>query len=310
MRRNYVEDARRISAAIDLYEAQVGPLPGISEPEHREALIEQIIDSEQRVRYFGLLQSRPLSAASGDPHDDAFDPVKASIIHRDRGDLDEAIWLAYLFVHFGRHRRAGWRYVRDVYGALGAEPWTWERTSNDITSFRFWLDDHQEELRRSPGPHGFGNHRKYESLKAWTPTGTGEAFESYINWVHDAGDDHEARLSTFDAATPESRFEAMYKSLGDVKRLGRIGRFDYLMTLKKLGLADIAPPHSYLVGATGPLAGARLLLEEEGTHSLSARQAQEALREFSNLTGLPPDVMEDAVCNWQKSPSKYLRFSG
>lgn len=310
MRKNYLADARRIADAIEHYEATVARLPGIADPKRREALIEQIIDSEQRVRYFDMLQSRALSAASGDPHDEAFDPLKASIIHRDNGNLDEAIWLAFLFVHFGRHRKAGWRYVRDVYGALGGEPWTWERTSNDITSFRFWLDDHQDDLRRAPGPHGFGNHRKYESLKAWTPTGTGEAFDSYILWVHDGGGDHAERISTFSAATPEARFAEFYRSLAQVKRLGRIGRFDYLMTLKKLGLADIAPPHSYLVGATGPLTGARLLLAGEDSVQLSAREAQGKLSEFSRVTDLSPDIMEDAVCNWQKSPTKYVRFSG
>ncbi|WP_156138886.1 alpha-glutamyl/putrescinyl thymine pyrophosphorylase clade 3 protein [Microbacterium mangrovi] len=310
MRSNYEDDARRISAAFERYEAQVGPLPGIAEPEYRASLIEQIIDSEQRVRYFDLLQSRPLGAASADPHDDAFDPIKASIVSRNRGDIDEAIWLAYLFVHFGRHRRAGWRYVRDVYGALGEEPWTWERTSNDITSFRYWLDDHQDDLRRDTGPHGFGNHRKYESLKAWTSTGTGEAFDSYINWVHAAGGDHATRLSTFAGASPEARFDEMYRSLDQVKRLGRIGRFDYLMTLKKLRLADIVPPHSYLVGASGPLTGARLLFTAGGGNELGAGVAQAKLSEFSRLTGLTPDVMEDAVCNWQKSPTAYVRFSG
>ena len=27
-------------------------------------------------------------------------------------------------------------------------------------------------------------------------------------------------------------------------------------------------------------------------------------------TGIRPDVFEDAICNWQKHPDRYVRFSG
>jgi hypothetical protein len=38
---------------------------------------------------------------------------------------------------------------------------------------------------RAPGvPGGFGNHRKYESLDADSPRGTGAVVESYVGWVN------------------------------------------------------------------------------------------------------------------------------
>lgn len=310
MRRNYLADATRVDAAISLYEQGEGPLIGLAEPDAREAFIEQVVDSERRVQYFDLLQSRSVDPNSLNPGDAAFHPLKAAILHREAGDFDEACWLIYLYVHFGRHRKAGWRYVRDVYGALGGDLWTWERTSNDITAFRYWLDDNQDQLRRAPGPHGFGNHRKYESLKAWTRSGTGEAFESYISWVQRSGGDHPERFDSFVARTPQERFDEMFRSLGAVARLGRIGRFDLLTTLHRLHLVDARPPHSYLVGATGPLTGARLLLDGADGASMPAREAQARLARFSELTSIAPDVAEDAVCNWQKSPTSYQRFVG
>ncbi len=81
------------------------------------------------------------------------------------------------------------------------------------------------------------------------------------------------------------------------------------MTLKKLNLVETNRRNSYLINATGPLAGARLLLAGDA-EGLTARDAQTRLAHLSSTTGLTPDVLEDAVCNWQKSPARYVRFSG
>lgn len=310
MRANYIADAERIEARLREFESHNGPLPGIVDPVMRGALIDQIIDSEQRVHFFSVIQGRALDPSSTDPATSSFDPLRASIVHKRAGNYDEALWLVFLYVHFGKHRRAGWRYVQDVYGRLGQGGlWDWASTSNDVTAFRYWLDANQEGLRARPGPQGFGNHRKYESLKAWTDNGTGAAFESYIDWVHSGGGEHVQRFAPFASMTPEERFDALYQSLRAVARFGRIARFDYLTTVHRLGLLEVVPPHSYLVGATGPLAGAEMLLVPDGSVA-SARELQSALQALSTATGLSPDVMEDAVCNWQKSPDRYVRFSG
>lgn len=310
IRNNYRHDSERIHAALRTFEATHGALPGIVDPSFRQGLVDQIIDSEQRVTYFARLRSRTLDPSSTDPATSSFDPLRAAIIHANSGAYDEAVWLVFLFVHFGRHRVAGWRYVRDVYGRLGdGGLWDWQAVSSDPVGFRYWLDAHQEDLLAAPGPRGFSNHRKYESLNAWETTGTGEAFESYVRWILSGGGDHAAFFDQFDALAPAERFDALYRSMSAVARFGRIARFDYLTTLLKLGLVDLDVPHSYLVGATGPLRGAQLLLRGtigEG----SARELQIELQKISQSTGIRGDVMEDAVCNWQKSPDTYQRFSG
>ncbi|MEN2742668.1 hypothetical protein ABCS02_33250 [Microbacterium sp. X-17] len=310
MRGNYAADAARIGSALAAYESAHGPLVGISDPDARAALIEQIIDSEQRVLYFQRLESRALDPESADPESLAFDPLRAALKHRDAGDFDEAVWLVFLFVHFGKHPRAGWRYARDVYGALGqGEPWTWERTASDPTSFRFWLDTNQAALISGPGPRGFSNHRKYESLHAWSDAGTGSVVQSYVDWVLSAGGDHAERFSVAVAQSPEEAFDELYRSMAGVRRFGRVARFDYLNALRNLNLVDLRPPHSYIVGATGPLRGARLLVNGDNT-SGAAGELQKQLSELSRETGLTPNVIEDAICNWQKSPAIYVRFSG
>lgn len=309
-RAGYQADRDRIGELIETACALI-PLPGVDSQENLKALVEQIIDSEQRVAHFARLQQRELDPLSADPRSDAFDPLKAAILHRDAGELDEAFWLIFLFVHFGKHRVAGWRYSRDVYGRLGSDPdawWKWENVYTDIETFRWWLDGAQSEILRPPRPHGFGNHRKRESMNAWSDKGTGAAVASYVEWIESLGGSHQSMVATLVRSTPNETFETMYDSMKAVTRFGRVGRFDYLMTLKKLGLIAATPPHSYIAGSTGPLAGARLLFDGPDETS-SPMEAQGKLRRLSDSTGLSPDILEDAICNWQKSPSAYRRFS-
>lgn len=308
----YDARAAELERMLKSYEQAHGDLPGIRDPTMRTVLIQQIIDSERRVDYFRHLLARQVDPDSWNPRSSGFDPIRAAIVHRDRGDLDEAMWMVFLFVHFGKHSRGGWRYSRDVYGRLGAaraEWWTWKNVSDDPLAFRYWLDANQAALRAGPAPHGFSNHRKYESLNAWDETGTGAAVESYVNWVESFGGDHKSMLTALQRLTPEDSFDALYRSVGSVQRFGRIAQFDYATTVMKLELAVLRPPHSYLIGSTGPLRGARLLFTGD-TASGSPKRLQSLLSELSIETGLGADVLEDAVCNWQKNPSTYVNFSG
>lgn len=311
VRNNYIDDWRRIDAALTKYAEVTAELPGLSSPELRDALIQQIIDSEQRVLYTDRLLLRDLDPCATDPRLPEFDPLKAAIIHNRAGRFDEAVWLVYMYVHFGKHRRAGWRYIRDTYGAFGSGPtewWTWNRTAEDPASFRYWLHDHQAEYSKEAGPRGFGNHRKYVSLDALGDRGTGAAVESYVEWVLEPGGDHSERFADLKQVSPERTFDTMYKSLSSVIQFGRIARFDYLTMLAKLKLVDVNPPHSYLIGATGPLSGARLLLRGDPTVG-NARELQAELANLGREISVSPDVLEDAICNWQKSPTSYVRFS-
>lgn len=310
MRKNYEADRERLLSALASYGREVQPLAILEDPAIRETLVEQIIDSEQRVGYTDRLLRRELDPTSTHPSSDGFDPLKAAVLHAANGELDEAVWMVFLFVHFGKHKKAGWRYARDVYGRLGSgELWTWAAVSNDTTAFRFWLHENRNTLTAAPGPRGFGNHRKYQSLDAWSETGTGAAVESYVDWVHSGGEGHKQRFEMVDGLDKEAAFDALYRSLDAVKSFGRVARFDYLSMLMKLRLLDICPPHSYLVGATGPLSGARLLLNADPAAG-RARDVQHSLKVLGDAIGVRPDVLEDAVCNWQKSPDSYVRFSG
>jgi hypothetical protein len=303
------ELARRLRAGLRSFDRTEQRLPGIRDRERRDVLIQQFLDSVHRVQFVAVLRTRRLSDLRADPNNEMFDPVRSAIVLQRRGNIEEAFWMVFLFVHFGRHARAHWRYAREIYGRQGAGPrWDWARTSADPNGFREWLRAYQENLSRDNTPHGFGNHRKYESLDAHSPHGTGAVVESYIRWIGPPRTHQqiveEALLQA--RGDPSTAFDLLYQSMKAVSRFGRTARFDYLAMVGKLGLALIEPGSPYVAGSTGPLKGAILLF---------GRRARPAnldawLVTLGERLEVGMQVIEDALCNWQKSPDRFQRFRG
>ena len=302
----------QLAVGFDAYEAAEGPLPGLSAA-RRASLIGQLADSSRVSMYVERLRTVSLSPQAADPSDGWFNPIKAAIIRHREGDVDEAFWLIFLLTHFGRHRRAGWRYVREVYGACGAgEPWSWERVSADVTGFRDWLDAHRQNVADPSRPRGFGNHRKYESLSGWTAAGTGSVVASYVAWVGDPPR-HSIRFGAALAAAdsdPHVAFDRLYQSMAAIRRFGRLARFDYLTMIGRIRLVGIQAGQAYLEGSTGPLRGARLLFESADGPALTAAALEARAAVLRGYLDVTFDVLEDALCNWQKSPAEFRRYRG
>jgi hypothetical protein len=105
-------------------------------------------------------------------------------------------------------------------------------------------------------------------------------------------------------------FDDLYQSMKAVKRFGRTARFDYLAMVGKVGLAPIEPGSAYLENSTGPITGARLLFGGRKTAELSPRELNQQLVELNTELNVGMQVLEDALCNWQKSPNQLKRFRG
>jgi len=291
-------------------------LPGIEAPENRETFLEQLVESIHRVKYVSVFRERPLSDLRADPSSDLFNPLKAAVLRQRQGQIDEAFWLVFLFVHFGKNARAGWRYAREVYGRLGHKtPWNWARTSADPAGFRRWLAAHQDILKRKGLARGFGNHRKYQSLDAYSPTGTGAAVESYVRWVRPPRT-HQMLVQEAQeqvGSDPRKTFDQLYRSMDDVVTFGRLARFDYLTMVGKLGLARIEPGSTYMQDATGPLSGARLLFGGNTAAALRHSDLDAWLVQLDadlKIGDFGMQVLEDALCNWEKSPGNFKPFRG
>lgn len=300
--------AREVDAALLAHARDRRALPGIADSAPRGALVRQVIDSLHRVQFPRVVAARQTSPARADPKDVAlFDPVRGAVHHHQLGNHDEACWLVFLFVQFGRHPKGGYRYARDVYGRLGqGGRWDWATVSADPKAFTRWLAAHHVTIKTG-GAGGFGSHRKRETLH---PHGTGRTVETYVAWI-DPALGHRGRFDdAFAAAAGDGggAFAKLYESMARVHRFGRTARFDYLAMLGKLGLSDIWPARTFLRDSTGPLAGARLLYGV-GSESRAATLEQWLIELDADLR-IGAQALEDAICNWQKQPDRYRPFRG
>lgn len=304
--------ARHISDRLSQFEHDVDLLPGIAVSQARSVFIDQLIESVRRIQYVRRIAERAPEYGCADPKKDAFNPLKAALAHLVEGDADEASWLVFLTTHFGRHPRAGWRYSRAVYRGVNAgHAWTWPEVSARPRDFRQWLHENQGALGAGPGPCGFGNHRKRESLNAWADRGTGAAVETYVRWVM-SQHSHPVLFQTAlieGDGNPRLAFGQLYESMQEVATFGRTARFDYLAMIGKTGIANIEPDALYLGSATGPKEGARRLMPDISDSPQAMERNLKVLESYLELD-FGMQALEDAVCNWNKSPMRFIAFRG
>ena len=295
---------QQICTALDAFAAAT-PLPGIAAVTHRDTFAWQIVASLRRLEYTAMRLQRDVSPNRADATSDMFDPEAAAIFHSRSGNVDEAVWLTFLATHFGKNLNTGWKLLRGVYSGLGVGNWTWSKVSTNPDAFADWLAANHESLEGA-----FGNHRKYESLKPGS-NGTAAVVRSYIQWVGPSRL-HQARFADLvleGGNDPHAIFAHFYDSLR-VHRFGRLAKFDFLTMLGRLSLAPIEPGSPYIREATGPKRGARLLFLGNSEDNSADSSLDSQVIQLGKALGVGMQVMEDAICNWQKSPSKFVHFRG
>lgn len=280
-------------------------LKGLTDEAVTSVLAWQFVASLRREDYYRLIQRKPISAQRADPNNPDFCAERAVAYHKQQGNLDEACWLLFLMTHFAKRPDTGWLRLQSVYGKLGDGVWDWSSVKDDPAHFYRWLEENWQNV-----PGSFGNHRKYESLRPDANRPMRRVVEQYLHWIGPVG--HNAFFS--DAIrkagnNPETIFEYLYNSM-DVISFGRLAKFDYFSLLGRYDLVSINAGSAYLNGATGPVRGARLLLDGDPTSKSKVPDLQAKLDTLDLVLGTGMSVMEDALCNWQKSPSLFVHYMG
>lgn len=220
---------------------------------------------------------------------------------QDIGAMDEALWRAFLAAHFGRPSAGNPDEVESAgrfLCAFGQRPtWTWTSVSSEHSAFVDQLYASEAKLKTLR----FGNHRKYRSPR---PHALAEVVNSFVQWVRYHGGSPSAAFTPQQEGTPEQGFRELYHRF-DVDEFGRLGRFDLLNLLGMMGLLNIQPDSCYLVGSTGPLAGAKKLCGK-GAEGLSDREISKIIDNLACRLGISYSVIEDTLCLWQKKPRKRM----
>lgn len=285
-------------------------LPGLVSDAAKDVLVQQLVDSVRRVSYVTILRAKDQSAFYSIPYQRGFDPVRGAIHHLQNGNLEESCWLIFLLTHFGRNLDTGWSLIEDVYGGLNGNVWSWNNITGNFEVFGDWIDKEHTGLRGK-----FGNHRKYESLKPDTNRSPRRVIGSYISWVLEGGG-HQQLFTNAMARNKQCgkrAFEELYNSMSSVLSFGRTAKFDYLTMIGKVGVVAIEPGHAYLSSSTGPVDGARILFAGSKNSKISPAELEVKIAQLEEILGLGymgMQILEDALCNWQKSTSSYKYFKG
>lgn len=314
LRNNETDTAQKLHKKLIDYNTQEEKISIIESEEVRNTLVLQLIDSVRRVDYIEMLKCRPISKDRLDPLKTAFDPIRAAIYYFKNDNIDEASWLVFLFTHFGKNPDSGFKLCADIYGSYGErEIWSWNKINSGIEAFDQWYQACYPKMISDGETRKFGNHRKYESLKPNSNRSLTKVFSSYVTWV---GSSHDAKFCEAQHLAAEKKldlFEYLYRSVLSVKSFGRTGAFDYLTMLAKIGIIDAAPKKLYLDGSTGPIQGARILYGENYTMDWTKQIFEEKLFELGDALELGKfkmQILEDALCNWQKNTTSYKYFRG
>lgn len=304
-----IKDRQKFNEISDLLDTFTGPrFVGLNNPERRNALVAQLIDSIRRIEYLRITSIRARSPSLHTPYSGSFQPFGGAAVLYNVGRTDDAYWLVYLATHFGKHKHDGWNLTEDFYGRFGQGGiWDWASASQDPLAISRWLEGIYPHVTSAGRSRRFGNHRKFETLKPG-PKGTGRAVATYIEWVAEYGS-HQALIREAQrraGQNPKEVFAYLYKDLGKVAKLGRLGKFDLLCNLSNLLIAPILADRPYITGSTGPADGAKLLFGD----GLRFRDLDSACAELAEHLDVSPQVIEDALCNWQKSPEEYAYFRG
>jgi hypothetical protein len=307
-----------IQLVIDLrkklqdFDRRIIPLPGLNSQAMVTTLVLQMVDSMRRIKYIKAIRSRQMSKIYIDPNTPFFDPFKAVPWCQQNGFIDDAFWMIFIGTHFGKNRRTGWSLAREVFkGGSNFGNLTWQTINSNFDIFRQWLQSNLTSLKSSGS---FGNHRKYQSLDAYSATGTGMAIGSYLDWIG-PGQNHQALISNAISAVGNDRkilFDYLYKSMAQVVSFGRTARFDYFTMVGKFQLADIEPGLTYMNGATGPKRGAKLLFGGNVNAGIEENDLNQYLSQLEQHLGLyfGMQILEDSLCNWQKNPTQFIHFAG
>lgn len=302
----------KLKQSLDKYQI-LTDLPGINTPVKEYSFISQLIDSISRIEFIEVIKSRPISQIRKDPTSNIFDPIRASILYNLEGDKLEAFWLIFLFTHFGKHHKTKYNLLKCFYSKNNsANKFDYLGVESDIAGCRLWINAHQIILKNSGK---FSNHRKYQSLSAYSPNGTGATIESFIEWIGDDFNNFALRIPANILNNKHLLFDYLYKEAGrNIIGFGRLACFDFVTMLGKVGIFDCEPSTPYLNQSTGPLDGTKLLF---GTPAnTTSKDLDDYLKDLGNHLAndlglkFTMQIMEDAVCNWQKSPGNYIPFNG
>lgn len=258
----------------------------------------QTIDSIRRISIYKTYRKKAEQAeAQNLPYSHTSNPFTLS--QRDSLSLNSKAWYIYLATYFGKSDTSNWKLFNN---AVFRE----DGTLIDLESILENREEYFDYLRSFDffKETKYSNHRKYIAKSLDGDRGVLRSMDYFLDNINDF------------ACSDPTDFHLVYKKSHKIPNFARMGAFDFTSSLCKCNLNIKDPESMYLEGSTGPLKALKDMLKLSGLNKSSKAEqisfGNELLNWFMENSDIEiaAQVIEDAICNWQKSPNHYERYFG
>lgn len=260
-------------------------------------LAKQTFDSIRRIQIYETYKIKALQAAQ---EKRPFIYTSNPFVLAQRSDLNlqNRAWIIYLATYFGKSNKSKWSLFNRAAFHKDQSIIGFDQIQSDLDNYFKYLSsfDFFQDCT-------YSNHRKYTAKKLLGSKGLFRSMEFLVNNVE------------LYSSKDEMEFHEMYLLSQKIPNFGRLGGFDFTSSLVKCSFNIKEPKSMYADHSTGPLQALEVLLKLTNNNSSLASQKQLSsdLMEWflkNSKIFMSGQVLEDAICNWQKNTRQYIRYTG
>lgn len=213
--------------------------------------------------------------------------------------IDSKVWYIYLATYFGKSNKSKWKLFNKT--AFKADKSLIEFKEIKLNRLHYYTYLRNIDLFNNAN---FSNHRKYTKKSLEGRKGLIYSIDYFLDNI-----DKYSHSNLVE-------FDVVFSYAMKIPNFGRMAAFDFTSSLCKCNLNINDPISMYHENSTGPLKALAdiLILAKCKDVSKSAQIdfGNDLLAWFLEHSKIQivAQVLEDTICNWQKSPRKYQRYFG
>lgn len=260
-------------------------------------LASQTLDSIRRVEIYRIYKYK---AEKADLSDQSYFSTSTPFIlgQRKSLSLNSRTWIVYLATYFGKSNKSRWSLFKKA-AFKGERLIQFEDIKEDKSSY-FDILERADFFKDT----SYSNHRKYTKKSLIGNKGVFHSMDHVID-----------NINLF-SSEQQKEFDTIYKGALKIPNFGRMAAFDFTSSLSKCELNVSEPLSMYHKDSTGPMNALEEILnltrKSDRSKNARIRLGNDLLNWFRSNSDIYfiAQVLEDAICNWQKSPHYYIRYFG
>lgn len=257
----------------------------------------QTNDSIRRIAIYEKYKERALKAAE---ENQEFIDTSIPFVLAQRPDLNlkNRLWVLYIATYFGKSNKSKWELFNRATFDENGTIILYDEIKEDINKYFAYLSSFEFFDKCD-----YSNHRKFTPKRLEGHKGVFNSMTYLVN-----------NMDQF-AIEEKMDFHSMYKLAQKIPNFGRLAAFDFSCSLVKCGLNVEQPLSMYAEHSTGPMDAIGLILrltKNNTSPDAKKKLCTDLMNWFVEKASIfmIGQVLEDAICNWQKNTSAYTKYIG